>query len=49
MDLLTAVLHEEGHALGLPDLNPVLYPDDVMTETLSPGLRRLPRPGEAGT
>jgi hypothetical protein len=49
MDLLTAVVHEEGHALGLPDLNPSLYPDDVMTGTLSPGIRRLPLPGEAGT
>ncbi len=32
IDLLAAVLHEEGHALGLPDLNPTLYPGDIMTE-----------------
>ena len=47
MDLLTAVLHEEGHALGLPDLNPAVYPNDVMTGTLNLGVRRLPLPGEA--
>ncbi len=47
MDLLTAVAHEEGHALGLPDLIPSLYPDDVMTGTLSPGIRRLPSAREA--
>jgi hypothetical protein len=47
MDLLTTVLHEEGHALGLPDLNPSVSMGDVMTESLSPGLRRLPHPGEA--
>ena len=48
MDLLTAVLHEEGHALGLGDLNPSTNPNDVMTGTLAAGIRRLPRPGEAG-
>jgi hypothetical protein len=48
MDLLTVILHEEGHALGLPDLRPSTSMGDVMTESLSPGLRRVPRPGEAG-
>jgi hypothetical protein len=46
MDLLTVILHEEGHALGLGDL-PAAGSSDVMAETLSPGVRRLPRAGEA--
>jgi hypothetical protein len=41
-DLLTVVMHEMGHILGLPDLDPALYPDRLMTETLSVGIRRLP-------
>lgn len=36
-DLLTVVLHEFGHALGLPDGDAV----GVMAESLSPGERRL--------
>jgi hypothetical protein len=48
MDLLTTVVHEEGHVLGLPDLNPAVYRDDIMTRTLPTGTRRFPRPGEAG-
>jgi hypothetical protein len=49
MDLLTTILHEEGHVLGLPDLDPSLNPADVMTAALPPGVRHLPRPGEAGS
>jgi hypothetical protein len=40
MDLLTVLLHEFGHALGLPDVDgesPAL-----MASTLPPGTRRLP-------
>jgi large repetitive protein len=42
IDLLTVVLHEMGHILGLPDLSPALYPDQLMSETLGVGVRRLP-------
>ncbi len=42
VDLLTVILHEIGHVLGLPDLAAVLYPDSLMTGTLSPGIRRIP-------
>jgi hypothetical protein len=42
MDLLTVVMHEMGHLLGLPDVDPGLQPDQVMTEALPAGLRRLP-------
>jgi hypothetical protein len=38
MDLLTVVAHEMGHVLGLTDG----APNDVMHETLSPGVRRMP-------
>jgi hypothetical protein len=41
-DLLTVVLHELGHVLGLGDLDPTVTPDDLMTETLPSGVRRLP-------
>ena len=41
IDLLTVVMHEMGHALGLPDIT---VPDstDLMAEALATGLRRLP-------
>jgi hypothetical protein len=39
MDLLTAVMHELGHALGLVDLD---GPDDLMAGVLRPGSRYLP-------
>jgi Putative Ig domain len=42
VDLLTVVMHEMGHILGLEDLDPKRYPDQLMTETLSVGVRRLP-------
>ena len=38
MDLLTIVEHE----LGLPDLNPLTNPSDLMAATLAPGVRRQP-------
>ncbi len=41
-DLLTVVMHELGHTLGLDDLDPASYPDDLMAETLETGVRRLP-------
>jgi hypothetical protein len=44
VDLLTVVEHELGHVLGLPDLDPALFPNDIMTETLAPGERRIPTP-----
>ncbi|HZN33958.1 MAG TPA: hypothetical protein VFB80_09075, partial [Pirellulaceae bacterium] len=42
MDLLTVVAHELGHVLGLSDLDPQVAPHDLLTETLAPGVRRLP-------
>jgi uncharacterized repeat protein (TIGR01451 family) len=39
MDLRTVVSHEIGHVLGLSDLS---GGNDVMTDTLMPGVRRLP-------
>jgi hypothetical protein len=42
VDLLTVVLHELGHILGYADLNPALYPDALMCQTLGVGVRRLP-------
>jgi hypothetical protein len=42
MDLLTVVLHELGHTLGLADLDPQLRPHELMTAVLSPGVRRVP-------
>jgi hypothetical protein len=40
MDLLTVVMHELGHQLGLQDLNDVIHPNDLMSEGLTPGVRR---------
>jgi hypothetical protein len=42
IDLLTVLSHEMGHVLGLGDLDPAAHPDEVMTGTLAPGIRRLP-------
>ncbi|MCL4200863.1 MAG: autotransporter-associated beta strand repeat-containing protein [Pirellulaceae bacterium] len=40
MDALTVVLHELGHMLGLPDLDPYAYPGHLMAGRLMPGERR---------
>ncbi len=42
MDLLTVVMHELGHKLGLDDIHSQLHPDALMNDTLSTGTRRLP-------
>jgi hypothetical protein len=43
MDLLSVVAHEMGHVLGLADGHDT---QDVMGETLAPGVRRLPGAGD---
>ena len=40
MDLLTVVMHELGHELGLPDLDATAHPGDLMAEEMAPGVRR---------
>jgi hypothetical protein len=42
MDLLTVLMHEYGHVLGLPDVDALLQPGNLMAETLSLGVRRNP-------
>jgi hypothetical protein len=42
IDLLTVVMHEMGHLLGYPDLNPQVSPYDLMSADLAVGTRRLP-------
>jgi Ca2+-binding RTX toxin-like protein len=42
MDLLTVVMHELGHLLGLDDINTEVNPADLMDATLPAGVRRLP-------
>ena len=39
MDLLTVVMHELGHVLGLEDLDPDTH--DLMSETLDAGVRGI--------
>jgi hypothetical protein len=41
-DLLTVLMHEMGHTLGLSDLNPTTSSNDLMATTLATGVRRLP-------
>ncbi len=41
--LLTAFSSTEMvHVLGVDDVNPALDPNDLMTQTLSTGIRRMP-------
>ena len=47
MDLLTAVLHEFGHVLGLADQHDGLLDLDLMDDRLASGTRRLPTPKDA--
>ncbi len=47
LDLLTAVMHELGHRIGLPDTYALLTRDDLMYGYLVKGERRLPRHDEA--
>ncbi len=49
IDLLTVVLHELGHVLGKPDLDPVENLTDLMADTLPTGVRRLPESVNATT
>jgi predicted Zn-dependent protease with MMP-like domain len=42
IDLLTTVMHELGHILGLDDRQATGRHNDVMSETLPDGVRRLP-------
>jgi len=42
VDLLTAITHELGHLLGLPDLPVDLVPHNIMTDTIGLATRRSP-------
>jgi hypothetical protein len=42
MDLLTVVMHEMGHLLGLDDMAPSTQPVQVMTDVLAAGTRLRP-------
>jgi hypothetical protein len=42
IDLVTLIAHELGHIAGLDDLDVSDYPNDLMTEYLAPGVRRVP-------
>jgi hypothetical protein len=44
VDLLTVVMHELGHVLGFPSIDPTIAGHDWMTATLGTGIRRLPDP-----
>ena len=47
VDLLTTILHEMGHALGLPDTYRLQDRNDIMYGQLTKGERRLPAKDEA--
>jgi uncharacterized repeat protein (TIGR01451 family) len=47
IDLLTTVMHEMGHVLGLTDIYSTAAADDLMYGFLSAGQRRLPADGQA--
>ena len=49
MDLLTTVMHEMGHSLGLEDLYGAADADDLMYALLETGERRSPNEGQADT
>gem|GEM_PF-3858077 len=51
IDLLTVVMHEMGHLLGLPDLDPAAASDtsDLMMSSLNAGVRRVPVRLQAGS
>jgi streptogramin lyase len=42
IDLLTVLIHEMGHMLGIGETDEVLLPGHVTNEDLSPGVRELP-------
>ncbi|MDL5056227.1 Ig-like domain-containing protein [Geitlerinema calcuttense] len=48
MDLLTAIMHEYGHILGLDDAPSAANPHALMVETLPTGTRRFPLAHMAG-
>jgi hypothetical protein len=43
MDLLTVLMHEMGHVLGLGDLSST---EDIMNGSLAQGVRLAPTPGD---
>jgi hypothetical protein len=43
VDALTVVMHEMGHALGLPDKIA-----GIMSESLAPGMRNVPTAADVG-
>jgi Bacterial Ig domain/Right handed beta helix region/Immunoglobulin I-set domain len=47
VDLLTTIMHEMGHAIGLPDSYAEKDRDSLMYGFLTKGERRLPRNGQA--
>ncbi|MAS94337.1 MAG: hypothetical protein CMO55_14155 [Verrucomicrobiales bacterium] len=47
IDLLTAIMHEQGHILGLEDVDDVSEIDGLMGEEIGEGVRRLPVDGSA--